>query len=145
MLTKAPLLGGNGGDGGVTKVIPNMYFSKKLSDRFTVGIGINAPFGLATEYDNTWVGRYHAIESDVLTVNINPAIAYKINENLSVGAGFSIQYLKAKLSNAIDFGTLNAIVKLPVVLPGLTPQLSDGFSSLDGDSWGVGYNLGILL
>lgn len=143
-VTKAPLLGGNGGDGGVTKVIPNMYFSKKLSDRFTVGIGINTPFGLATEYDNTWVGRYHAIESDVLTVNINPAIAYKINENLSVGAGFSIQYLKAKLSNAIDFGTLNAIGKLPVVLPGLTPQLSDGFSSLDGDSWGVGFNLGIL-
>lgn len=101
-VTKVPLLGGNGGEGGVTKVIPNMYFSKKLSDRFTVGIGINAPFGLATEYDNTWVGRYHAIESDVLTVNINPAVAYKINENLSVGAGFSVQYLKAKLSNAID-------------------------------------------
>jgi len=148
-VTKVPLLGGNGGEGGVTKVIPNMYFSKKLSDRFTVGIGINVPFGLATEYDNTWVGRYHAIESDVLTVNINPAIAYKINENLSVGAGISAQYLKTKLSNAIDFGTLDAIgAFVPFgILPGglgLTPQLNDGFVNLDGDSWGFGYNFGIL-
>jgi len=77
-VTTVPLLGGNGGEGGVTKLIPNMYFSKKLSDRFTAGIGINVPFGLATEYDNTWVGRYHAIESDVLTININPDVAYKV-------------------------------------------------------------------
>ena len=64
-VTKVPLLGGNGGNGGVTKVIPNMYFSKKLSDRFTVGIGINAPFGLATEYDNTWVSSMNLIKIPV--------------------------------------------------------------------------------
>lgn len=148
-VTTVPLLGGNGGDGGVTKLIPNMYFSKKLSDRFTAGIGINVPFGLATEYDNTWVGRYHAIESDVLTININPAVAYKITENFSIGAGISAQYLKAKLSNAIDFGTLDAIgAFVPFGIPpgglGLTPQLNDGFVKLDGDSWGFGYNFGIL-
>ncbi len=99
-VTGLPLSGGNGGDGGVTKPVPNLYYSRKVSDKFSVGMGINAPFGLATDYDKNWVGRYHAVESDVLTVNINPSIAYKITDNLSFGAGFNVQYMKAKLSNA---------------------------------------------
>jgi len=144
--TGKPLSGGNGGDGGVTKFVPNLYYSKKLSDRFVMGIGINVPFGLATKYDDNWVGRYHAIESDVLTVNINPSVAYKINDHLSIGAGFSAQYIKAKLSQAIDFGTI-AFVQLgapTATALGLSPQSSDGFASIEGDSWGYGFNLGVL-
>jgi len=145
-VTGKALSGGNGGDGGVTKVVPNFYYSKKLGDRFVIGVGVNAPFGLATKYDDTWVGRYHAIESDVLTVNINPSVAYKINENLSIGAGFSAQYLKAKLTSAIDFGTI-AFSKLgapAATALGLIPQSSDGFARVEGDSWGYGFNVGVL-
>ena len=139
-VTGLPLSGGNGGEGGVTKPVPNLYYSRKVSDRFSVGMGINAPFGLATDYDKNWVGRYHAVESDVLTVNINPSIAYKITDNLSFGAGFNVQYLKAKLSCAVDFGTLGYSLHIP----GLLPQANDGFSKLKGDSWGIGYDLGLL-
>jgi long-chain fatty acid transport protein len=144
--TGIPLLGDNGGDGGVTKVVPNAYYTRKLTDRLVIGLGINAPFGLATDYDQGWVGRYHALESDVLTVNINPSVAYKVTDRLSVGAGLNVQYFKAKLSNAIDFGTLDVLGKLglPAGALHLVPQLSDGFVRLEGDSWGVGYNLGVL-
>ena len=145
-VTGQPLSGGNGGDGGVTKIVPNLYYSKKLSDRFVMGIGINVPFGLATKYDDTWVGRYHAVESDVLTININPSLAYKVSDQLSIGAGFSAQYIKAKLSQAIDFGTI-AFLKLGASTAtqlGLSPQSSDGFASVEGDSWGYGFNVGVL-
>lgn len=149
-LTGVPLRGDDDGDAGVAKVVPNFYYSRKVSDRFAVGIGINVPFGLATEYDKTWVGRYHAIESEVMTVNINPSVAYRINEHWSIGAGISLQYIKATLSNAIDFGTLDAAGAFFPTLGlapgslGLIPQLSDGYASLEGDSWGWGYNLGII-
>ena len=139
-VTGLPLSGGNGGDGGVAKPVPNLYYSRRVTDKFSVGMGINAPFGLATDYDKNWVGRYHAVESDVLTVNINPSIAYKITDNLSFGAGFNIQYIKAKLSNAVDFGTIGYSLHVP----GLLPQANDGFAELEGDSWGIGYNLGLL-
>jgi long-chain fatty acid transport protein len=139
-VTGQPLSGGNGGDGGVTKPVPNLYYSRKVSDKFSVGMGINAPFGLATDYNKTWVGRYHAVESDVMTVNINPSVAYKINDNLSFGAGFNVQYIKAKLSNAVDFG----LIGYGKQIPGLFPQANDGFAELEGDSWGIGYNLGLL-
>lgn len=111
-----------------------------MSDRLAVGIGVNAPFGLATKYDRDWVGRYHAVESDMLSVNINPSVAYEINDNLSIGGGFSAQYVKAKLSSMIDFGTIGAQMRIP----GLLPQQNDGFFELEGDSWGVGFNLGLL-
>jgi len=139
-VTGGPLLGGNGGNAGETRVIPNLYYSRKVTDSFFVGLGVNSPFGLATEYDKGWVGRYHAIESDLVTVNINPSLAYKITDKLSIGAGFDIQYFKAKLSNAVDFGTIGFLLHVP----GLLPQQNDGFVKLDGDSWGIGYNLGLL-
>lgn len=111
-------------------------------------MGINAPFGLATKYNNTWVARYHAIDTDLLTMNINPSLGYKINDQLSLGLGLSAQYLDAELSNAIDFGTLDA---LPVIQGGfggafgLTPQGADGFLTLKGDSCGVWFQHRIAL
>jgi len=139
-ITGGPLLGDDGGDGGQTRVIPNLYYSRKVTDRFSVGMGVNSPFGLATEYNRSWVGRYHAVESDLLTININPSLAYKVTDQLSVGAGFNVQYMHAKLSNAVDFGTIGFLKQVP----GLSPQQNDGFVSLKGDSWGIGYNLGLL-
>lgn len=145
-VTGVPLLGGNGGDAGVAKGTPNLYYTIKLSPRLVLGIGINAPFGLSTDYDSGWVGRYHALNSDLFTVNINPSVAYKITDQLSAGVGLNVQYAKAKLSNAIDFGTLDALgaLGLPAGTLHLVPQQSDGSVSLEGDSWGVGFDVGLL-
>ena len=46
-----------------------------LGDRVRAGLGITAPFGLRTSYPDEWVGRYHAVDSELRTVNINPALA----------------------------------------------------------------------
>jgi long-chain fatty acid transport protein len=145
-ITGIPLLGGNGGDAGVTKVVPNLYFVQKVNDKVSLGLGINSPFGLTTEYDNGWVGRYYALKSELLTVNINPSIAYRFNEQFSIGAGLNVGYVKAELSNAIDFGTLDAIGRLglPAGALALTPQRDDGAVELKGDAWGLGWNAGIL-
>ncbi|MEW6584391.1 MAG: outer membrane protein transport protein [Nitrospirota bacterium] len=145
-LTGQPLTGGNGGEAGVTKFVPNFYYSREVTDRLAVGLGVNSPFGLATEYDKDWVGRYHGIKSDVLTVNINPSMAYRINKEFSVGAGINVQYINAELSKAIDFGTLDASgsLGLPPGALGLVPQLSDGRCTVEGDDWGVGFNVGAL-
>ena len=117
----------DGGDGGVAALVPNFFFTAAAGDEWNFGVGINTPFGMATEYDADWVGRYHAIESHLMTININPAASYKINDNLSLGLGVSAQYLDATLSQAQI----------------LTPTV-DGYAEVTGDSWGYGYNFGIL-
>jgi len=120
-------------DGGKLAFVPNFYYSKQIDESLFIGLGINAPFGLATEYDDDWVGRYHAIESALQTVNINPSIAFKVNDKLSVGAGINIQYMAATLTKAVDFGRLIGM-----------PYLQDGNVEVTGDSWGYGFNLGAI-
>ena len=137
-MTRTPLLGGNGGEAGTIKVAPNLFFVKKINDQFAFGIGVNSPFGLMTEYDRGWVGRYHTVKSDLTILNVNPSLAYKFNEQFSFGAGLNISYIKAELTNAIDFGTIG------FGLPGLAPQRNDGLAELKGDGWGIGWNVGLL-
>jgi len=66
-----------------------------------VGVGVSVPFGLKTEYDPGWLGRFQAIKSDVKTFNINPSGSYKINEMVSVGFGLSYQKIDAELTNKV--------------------------------------------
>ncbi len=112
-------------------IVPNLYLAHRLSDRAVVGLGVNAPFGLVTEYDSDWVGRYHAIKSDLLTVNINPSIGFKVNDKWSIGAGFNAQYIDLELTQAADLGARAGF-----------PQAADGKVKLTADDWSYGYNLG---
>ena len=135
-----PLTGGNGGDAGGWAVVPNIYFATDIAPQWKFGIGINAPFGLKTEYDAGWAGRYQALESKVESININPSIAYKVNETVSVGAGVNAMYLKGDLSKAIDFGSILVGFGGPLA----ASQNLDGAVKFDGSGWGYGYNLGAL-
>lgn len=90
IVTGAPLTGGSGGEAGIDSIVSNFYTTWSLSDRLKVGLGVNTPFGLAIEYKPDWVGRYQALNSRLITINVNPAIAYKVTDTLSVGAGLNI-------------------------------------------------------
>lgn len=136
----APISGGNGGDAGTTGLIPNLYYRHQLANGFIFGLGVNAPFGLKTEYDATWVGRYHAIESDLKTININPTIAYKAAPNLSVGVGVNVQYIEATLSQAVN----QQLACLVAGGGGACAALSDATATVEGDDWSYGYNFGLL-
>ena len=121
-------LGGPEDDGGETGAVPNFYYVFPESGNLKYGIGITAPFGLATEYDSNWAGRYQAIKSELKTIDINPAIAYKVNDQFSIGAGISLQYAEAELTQARFLG----------------PGVPDGRSKVDGDNWDFGFNLGAM-
>jgi long-chain fatty acid transport protein len=138
-----PLTGGDGGDGGEAAFVPNLYYSQQLSDRMVVGVGIHAPFGLTTKYDREWVGRYHAVESKLKTININPTVAARMNDKWSVGAGLSIEYAEATLSNKADLGTLGQLPPFSGALGG-TPQGDDAFAEVEGDDWAYGFNIGFM-
>ena len=119
-------LGGSGGDAGDLSAVPNFYYKIDLNDNVKLGLGINAPFGLKTEYDKDWIGRFQAIKSELKTVNINPAIAFKLNDQLSVGAGLSAMWAQAELTSAVNLVT------------------SERTSKVKGNDWGFGFNLGAI-
>ena len=141
-------LTGDEDDGGSPAVVPNFYWSKTIDETKTFGFGFNAPFGLATKYDDDWVGRYHAVVSDLQIVNFNPSLGYKVNDNLSLGGGVDMMLAHVQLTQAIDFGAICLAQFTSSICQGLgaLPQQADGFGDLEGDNFddvALGYNLGL--
>src|SRR5690606_38125406 len=97
--------GGEGGDGGQDAFVPHFYGVYTAPNGLKLGLGVNAPFGLVTDYDLGWKGRYSEITTSLKSFNFNPAVAANLGYGVSVGAGVSIQYLRGTLLQAIDFGS----------------------------------------
>lgn len=141
-----PLSGGNGGDAGSWALVPALYYAMDISPDLRFGLGMQVPFGLTTEYDAGWVGRYQALKSDLITVDINPTLAYRLSDTVSVGGGVSAQYVNVELSRAIDFGSVcvGSAGLATCSAIGFLPQARDGSVTVKGNDWGYGFNLGAL-
>lgn len=142
-----PLAGSNRGDGGKFALIPDAFIVKQLTDQIHYGLGITGPWGLVTDYDRDWLGRYNEITTSLRVLNVNPSISYKISDQVSLGVGFDVQYAIGKLRQAIDFGTVCVGALGPAVCNGgfgLQPQQDDGLGKVSGRDWGFGYNVGVL-
>lgn len=121
------LTGSNGGDAGGWSVLPNIYNTWQLNDRWFAGIGIGAPFGLATKFDQDWVGRYQSSEFDIKTINVNPSLAYKASDRVSLGVGLNWQRAEATYK------------RMAAAVPGL----STVGTTMDINSEALGWNAGI--
>lgn len=132
-LVGAPPLAGNGGDGGSWAALPNGYIAWALNKDVHLGLGLGAPFGLKTQYDKNWVGSAHSIKFDIKTYNINPSIAWRVNDRVSLGAGLNYMFMEAEY-------TKNAI--LPISLAPLV--LTSRPAKLKADNGAWGWNVGAL-
>jgi len=173
-----PVTGTNDGNAGVFHIIGNTYFSQPILRNssygdLTIGVGVTAPFGLETDYSPDWVGRYAALRTKLLTLDVQPTIAWRYNR-VSFGAGLDIQYASARLTQAIDFGLAaqaplgQFFAALPTALAaqgvpaaqipgiiaatraaytnaGFVPGGRDGVTEITGDDWDYGFTVGALL
>ncbi len=110
--------------------------------RFRFGLAVTVPFGLETNYEDGWSGRYHALQSKLQTVNFAPTVAWNVIDGLSLAGGLQAQYAKTELSNAIDFGSLGAAI--PALAPFSIPTQQDGRVRFQASGWGFGWTLGAL-
>lgn len=85
-----------------TGYVPNIYWSQPITEKFTLGLGINAPYGLASKYSNDWTGRYLATHSELEVVNVNAVLAIELDEKWSVGVGLNYQTADVTLESQID-------------------------------------------
>ncbi len=98
----------------------------RLDERTRLGFALSVPFGLATEYDEDWLGRYYGVESHVEVIDLNPVMSYDLTPELTIAGGVNIQYAEAKLSSVAG------------------PPLPEGLTTVEGDDWSIGLNLGVL-
>jgi long-chain fatty acid transport protein len=122
---------GTGDGGNPIGVFPGAsgFYTQQVSSDITLGMGLAGNFGLALEYDDDWVGRYYVRESELIGISLLPSIAYKVNEQFSVGASLNAMY-----------GTFEDKVAVNNIAPGF----ADGSLKLDDKEWGWGANLAML-
>ena len=147
-------LGTGTGDAGDWAAVPHGYLATDLTPTLRAGIGINAPFGLKTEYDAGWVGRFHAVTSDVKTININPSISFKASDSIALGVGLDYQKIDAKFSSAVNYSlavysAALAATGSQATAAGLAAQQfagrPEGLLHIAGDDTAWGYNLGAII
>jgi len=134
-------------------VIPTLYGMWTVNPDLKLGISVNVPFGLTTNYDSGWMGRYQALKSHLETLDIAPSVAYRMDKKWSVGFAFVARRAKAELSQGLDFGYQADAAIAAQVGPGnitisnpgiVTPGAADGSVDINGSSWAYGYRLGLL-
>ena len=111
------------------QLIPAGYTTYQVNDKLWLGFGMTVPFGMGTHYGRGWEENTSGTSAKIYTFDMNPSFAYKISDFISVGAGISVQYAKAKLGKmAFDLGPSDSL-----------------HSKVEGDSWDWGYNFGIMI
>lgn len=118
--------GSNDGDMIPPQWVGSGFMTHQVNDDLTIGIGNYAPFGLSTNYEGNFQGRYFGDKSKVKVLAIQPAIAYKLSPELSIGAGISISQLEGTLSASIH------------------PLVPNSHLEVMGDDMSYGYNFGVL-
>lgn len=173
------LEGANGGEAGTDAVVPTLAITQRVLSGYpygdlSLGAGVSVPSGLATDYSPGWVGRYSALRSKLSTFDIQPTMAYRLWDRLSVGVSLDVQYASARLTQAIDFGLAGADAigqftqSLPTLLTaqgvpaaaipgiiastqkaynaaGFVPGGRDAISEVTGNDWALGFSLGAML
>lgn len=135
------------GANSLNELVPFVFYSDKVSEQLSWGIGFYVPFGLSSDYDDDFVGRYFADETAVQVLSLQPAIGYKLNEQWSVGAGISINRAEGTLSKFKDHSGLcelgeaatNAMFGMPVY----NDAYCNSHYEVEGDDIAFGYTLGI--
>ncbi len=127
---------------------PNMYATQQLTEKTWVGVGIFSRFGLGVEFPNDWAGRFNSYNAQIRTSEINPNVAFKITDNLSISAGLSAMYFSLTLQSKVGGQSIpTGIMQNTGVVSGAT-LATYGTNEIDerinGDSWGYGYNFGLL-
>ena len=108
------------------QIIPAGFITHQINDSLWAGLGLTVPYGMGTEFGEGWEGRERGTESMILTFDINPNLAWKVNEKLSVGGGVSLQYAKAELGS------------------GRIVSENGHTINVKGDSWAWGWNVGVM-
>jgi long-chain fatty acid transport protein len=126
---------------GGAEVGPNAFSaasasSVQINNWLWLGLNVTAPFGLVTKAPSNWAGQLYERTSKVFSTDVNPTVAIKLNDMISVGLGVRAVYFKVKLSGSAP-SSANPLLKGTALLPGA------GSATLQGDDWAFGWNAGV--
>ncbi|URM27454.1 outer membrane protein transport protein [Pseudomonas frederiksbergensis] len=127
--SSSPNSGSNDGDMVPLVAVPMGYYVKPIDEHWAFGIGMYAPFGLVTDYENGFAGRYFGSKSEVKVITLQPTVSYAFNDKVSIGFGPTINRIEGTLESNLS----------------ITQAAPDGKVKIKGDDTALGYNIGVLV
>lgn len=64
-----------------------LYATYKVTEDFTVGLGVYTPYGSTVTWPTDWSGSHLVNEIDLNAIFIQPTLAYQLFESISIGGG----------------------------------------------------------
>lgn len=136
-----------------TTAAPHIYGAYKLNDHVTLGMGMYIPFGSKTNYQDDSVLRYNIKKLGLTSIALEPAVAFKFNEQHSFAVGLIAQYSEAELTKYADWSaarndrvlaaTAAALQRQGIPAAATTNRANwQGRGDVKGHDWGFGYHLG---
>ena len=126
--SSSPNGGSNKGDMVPFTSVPMGFYVKPIDEHWAFGLGVYVPFGLITDYENGFAGRYFGSKSEVQVITFQPTVSYAFNDKVSIGFGPTINRIDGELTSAIENPFAGG----------------DGKVEIKGDDTALGYNLGVL-
>ncbi|UCE55028.1 MAG: outer membrane protein transport protein [Desulfobacterales bacterium] len=122
-----PIQGNNGGDAGGPAPILGQFYVHSLTERLKLGANIISTTGAVLEYDDDWTGRYLNTDVTLITITLNPTLAYRVTDWLSIGGGPQIMYADLEMK-----------LKAP-------PPAGNGEVKIDGNDVAYGFDIGAMV
>lgn len=140
--------GGTGGDIADPAFLPNFYLTHEINESIDVGFGFHAPYGLAADYEDDFVGRYFADKTELTVISFSPAISVNNGNGLSMGLGLNVMYAEGRLSKYQDIRGVLAQQVGPAQAGPLAnayeAEFGAPYADINGDDIGVTFRVGFL-
>ena len=115
--------------------IPSWYLTHQWNDKVWLGIGQFTRFGLGVKYPDGWVGGYNLQSVKLITSSINPNIAYKLTDKISIAAGVEVLYADMQMRKNLDAGPVGGMAAQDYGV--------NGDMNLNGHGFAFGGNLAL--
>jgi long-chain fatty acid transport protein len=116
------------------KYLPNLFYAVPIEKTpYTVGVGLTTPFGQSTVWDKENVFGYTApYFAEMQTINMNPTVAAKVSEKVSVAAGMDVYWSSLETKQVYPWKMITG-----------NPMMPDGEVKMQGSGIGVGGNAAV--
>lgn len=132
------------GDSVPIGAIPFGYFATPIDDRYTFGLGFYVPAGLVNDYESSFQGRYYGSYSKTSVVTIQPTLAIRLTDRISIGGGPTFNRIDGKLQNYLATGAFNNGTETRISISGTDDAVGYNIGALidlgDSTTWGLTYH-----
>ncbi len=102
-----------------------VYGAGKISERWTVALGVYTPFGSTAQWNDQWAGKLLIQNISLKAIFVQPTVSFKVNDKLGIGAGFVYSHGSVKLQKGLNYS-------------------SDSQVLLEGTASSMGFNAGVF-